>query len=130
MTDYSDDDNDFEDTEAFKLFRNTDPHTSKEAAFLLDTHRARKFVLQVVKDAGIDGITVPEMQRKYPLFTGGTISSRPNELEKEGKIFYTEETRAPFNGEGRQAQIMRAAKYKKFFREDGTRIFPTGTPTK
>ena len=128
MTDYSDDDNDFEDTEAFKLYRHTDPHTSKEAAFLLDTHKARKFVLQVVKEAGIDGLTIPEMQRKYPRFTGGTISSRPNELKKEGKIFYTGETRAPFNGEGRQAQIMRAAKYKKHFREDGTRCFPTGNP--
>ena len=53
----------------------------------MDTHKARKFVLQVVKEAGIDGLTIPEMQRKYPRFTGGTISSRPNELKKEGKIF-------------------------------------------
>ena len=113
-------DDDFQDTEAYKLFRNTDPHTSKEAAFLLDNHKARRFVYQVVKDVGIDGITIPELQKKYPS-TGGTISSRPNELEREGKIFYAGDTRAAFNGKGRQARIMRAAEYKKFFRDDGTR---------
>ena len=117
MTDY---DYDFENCEAFKLFRNTDPSTSKEAAFLIDTKQIGRFVYQVVKDAGIDGITIPEMQRKHAS-TGGTLSSRPNELEKAGKIFYAGDKRTPFNQGGSEGRVMRAAEYKKFFREDGTR---------
>ena len=76
-------------TEAFnKIFRTTDPETSRQAAIIAPVENLRQKVLTMIQEAGEVGITAKEMQRKCPELTGGSISSRPKELEKEGKVFY------------------------------------------
>ena len=83
----------FEDIEPHKLHRSGDVETSKAAAYLVPQGYMRKFVLLKVKEAGSRGITGKELTSKYTEYSHSSISSRPNELEKLGLIFYAGDKR-------------------------------------
>jgi len=78
----------FDDTEPNKLSRTSDPETSKEAAQIAPTGKMRTFVYDLIIKSGAGGITIKEMTRAYPDIQSSSITSRPNELEKDELIFY------------------------------------------
>lgn len=94
--------------QAYQLVRKNAPQTSKDAAHKIANNLSerRKFVLDLIKNAGIEGTTVKQLCRENPETPFSTISARPSELEKLGLIFYNGDTR-----EG--ARVMRAAEYKE-----------------
>ncbi len=96
----------FDDVSPHKLHRKDDPETSKEAAYSLPLSKTRAFVLSLIKDAGVKGITVKEMKRNYPDMGYSTISSRPSELERLNLIFYAGDKR-----DG--SRVIRHIDYKK-----------------
>lgn len=91
-----------------KLARNTDPETSKEAAARVSLRitKMRKFVLDMIKQAGSEGITGKEMTKTHKELSTSSISSRPNELEKMGLVFYKGDKR-----DG--SRVIRDIKYKQ-----------------
>ena len=95
----------FENILPFKLFRKNDPSTSKEAASSAQIGRTRAFVLNIVEEAGPRGTTTKEMTRNHPNIPTSSISSRPNELEKLGLVFYLGDKRD-------KARVIRHIKYK------------------
>lgn len=115
-----DDENDtFDLFEPHKLARADDPDTSKEAANSLegDLSRLRAAVLKAIEDAGMEGLTLKELQLMFSGTTGGTISSRPNELRKQGLVFHVENDK---RGTPRKGNVIRSSKYKIYFiEEDG-----------
>lgn len=119
-----DDENDtFDLFEPHKLARADDPDTSKEAANSLegDLSRLRAAVLKAIEDAGMEGLTLKELQLMFSGTTGGTISSRPNELRKQGLVFHVENDK---RGTPRKGNVIRASKYKKYFREEDGKYYP------
>lgn len=92
---------------AHKLARNEDPQTSKDAAakVSLKITKMRQFVLDLIKQAGAAGITGKEMTRAHLDLSNSSISSRPNELEKMGLVFYKGDKR-----DG--SRVIRAIEYK------------------
>jgi len=78
----------FDDTPAHKLARTTDPQTSKDAATAAPTGKMRKFVFDLINSSGKEGITIKEMTQAHPHIQSSSITSRPNELEKAGHVFY------------------------------------------
>tara|TARA_R110000851_G_scaffold6391_1_gene26029 strand:- start:39 stop:401 length:363 start_codon:yes stop_codon:yes gene_type:complete len=94
--------------EAHKLARRDDAQTSKDAAqkVSLKITKMRQFVLDLINQAGADGITGKEMTRSHLELSTSSISSRPNELEKMGLVFYKGDKR-----DG--SRVIRAIEYKK-----------------
>jgi len=78
----------FDDVEPYKLAKTGDPETSKEAAKIAPTGKMRTFVYDLIIKSGLDGITIKEMTKAYSDIQSSSITSRPNELEKSGLIFY------------------------------------------
>ena len=83
------------DTEAYKLARANDPETSQISARVSMSGKRRELVYREVVNAGGKGITAKEIYEKYRNEIKGqsSISSRPNELEKQGLVFYAGDTR-------------------------------------
>lgn len=104
----------FDKINPYNLFRKEDPATSKQAALKLNVSKKRAFVLGLVQDAGAHGITIKEMTRAHLDMPTSSISSRPNELEKLGLIFYLGDKR-----EG--SRIIRDIKYKAALYEKESR---------
>ena len=96
----------FEDIEPSKLHRSNDVETSRRAAHLVPQGFMRKFVLSLVKEAGAEGLTGKEMTAKHTEYSHSSISSRPNELEKLGLIFYAGDKRE-------NSRVIRHISYKK-----------------
>lgn len=94
-----------DDSSPYKLHRKSDPQTSKEAAYSIPLSKRRVFVLNLIEEAGANGITIREMTKKFPEMPSSSITSRPNELEKLGLIFYAGDKR-----DG--SRIIRHIKYK------------------
>ena len=83
------------DTKAYKLARANHPQTSKNSARVSLSGKRRELVYREVVNAGGKGISAKEIYEKYRNEIKGqsSISSRPNELEKEGLVFYAGDTR-------------------------------------
>ena len=96
----------FENIIPHKLHRKTDPKTIKEAAYSINLSKSRTFVLNLIEEAGAKGITIREMTKRFPEIPSSSITSRPNELEKLGFIFYAGDKR-----DG--SRIIRHIDYKK-----------------
>ena len=119
-----DDENDtFDLFEPHKLARADDPDTSKEAAHSLegDLSKLRAAVLKAIEGAGMEGLTLKELQLMFAGTTGGTISSRPNELRKQGLVFHVEGDK---RGTPRKGNVIRSSKYKNNFREEDGNYYP------
>ena len=95
-----------DDISPHKLHRKTDPKTSKEAAYSINLSKSRTFVLNLIEEAGAKGITIREMTKRFPEMPSSSITSRPNELEKLGFVFYAGDKR-----DG--SRIIRHIDYKK-----------------
>lgn len=93
------------DTEPHKLHRNNDPLTSVEAAYTAPSGKMKKFVLDLIEEAGERGITIKEMVFNNQNLPTSSITSRPNELEKLNLIFYKGDKRD-------NARVIRHIKYK------------------
>lgn len=93
--------------QAYQLVRKNDPQTSRDAAqkMTLKITKMRQFVLDLIKQAGENGITGKEMTRAHLELSNSSISSRPNELEKMGLVFYKGDKR-----DG--SRVIRAIEYK------------------
>ena len=96
----------FDNISPHKLHRKTDPKTSKEAAYSINLSKSRTFVLNLIEEAGAKGITIREMTKRFPEIPSSSITSRPNELEKLGFVFYAGDKR-----DG--SRIIRHIDYKK-----------------
>ena len=96
----------FEDTEQFKLYRENDPETSKAAANSAPTGKMRQFVFDLITKAGENGTTIKEMTASHIHMSTSSISSRPNELEKVGLVFYKGDKRD-------NSRVIRHIKYKE-----------------
>ena len=101
----------FDNQEPYKLARASDPQTSKDAAKTAPTGKMREFVLNLVVLAGKRGITIKEMTKANTHIQSSSITSRPNELEKTGYVFYQGDKR---DGNHR---VIRAAEYDTGRRE-------------
>ena len=96
----------FDDISPHKLHRKDDPETSKEAARTAPLSKRRAFVLNLIEEAGARGVTIREMTKRFPKMPSSSITSRPNELEKLGFIFYAGDKR-----DG--SRVIRHIDYKK-----------------
>jgi len=96
----------FDDVSPHKLHRKDDPETSKEAAHTTPLSKRRAFVLNLIEEAGARGVTIREMTKRFPEMPSSSITSRPNELEKLGFIFYAGDKR-----DG--SRVIRHIDYKK-----------------
>ncbi len=96
----------FDDISPHKLHRKDDPETSKEAARTTPLSKRRAFVLNLIEEAGARGVTIREMTKRFPEMPSSSITSRPNELEKLGFIFYAGDKR-----DG--SRVIRHIDYKK-----------------
>ena len=100
----------FDDTPPHKLSRTSDPQTSKDAATAAPTGKMRKFVFDLINSSGKEGITIKEMTQAHPHIQSSSITSRPNELEKAGHVFY--------RGDKRDGgRVIRSSKYDTGTRE-------------
>ena len=108
------------DFEAHKLRRNTDPDTSHVSAESLELTmtKLRGDVLKEIQKAGMEGLTIKELCRLFPRSTGGTISSRPNELIRMGLCFHVVGDKRKAGGKGKAGNVIRSSKYKDKFREE------------
>jgi hypothetical protein len=108
------------DFEAYKLRRNSDPDTSHEAAESLELTitKLQGDVFKVIEKAGMKGLTIKELCSLLPGTSGGTYSSRPNELIKAKLCFHVVGDKRKAGGKGRAGNVIRASKYKKKFREE------------
>ena len=96
----------FDNISPHKLHRKNDPKTSKEAAYSINLSKSRTFVLNLIEEAGSKGVTIREMTKRFPEMPSSSITSRPNELEKLGFVFYAGDKR-----DG--SRIIRHIDYKK-----------------
>ena len=96
----------FDNISPHKLHRKDDPETSKEAARTAPLSKRRAFVLNLIEEAGARGVTIREMTKRFPEMPSSSITSRPNELEKLGFIFYAGDKR-----DG--SRVIRHIDYKK-----------------
>ena len=96
----------FDDVSPHKLHRKNDPETSKQAARTAPLSKRRAFVLNLIEEAGARGVTIREMTKRFPEMPSSSITSRPNELEKLGFIFYAGDKR-----DG--SRVIRHIDYKK-----------------
>jgi hypothetical protein len=96
----------FDNIEPHKLHRKNDPQTSRDSAYSISLGKTRAFVLGLIEEAGVGGITIRDMIKKFPEISPSSISSRPNELEKLNLIFYLGDKR---NG----SRVIRHIKYKR-----------------
>ena len=96
----------FDDVSPHKLHRKNDPETSKEAARTAPLSKRRAFVLNLIEEAGVRGVTIREMTKRFPEMPSSSITSRPNELEKLGFVFYAGDKR-----DG--SRVIRHIDYKK-----------------
>ena len=99
-------------TPGYKLARRDDPDTSKDAADTVagKLGKMQTYVLSLVEEAGAKGITTKEMQLAHPEKRPSSLSSRPNELEKKGLVFYAGDKRSG-------ARVIRLIKYKNQMQE-------------
>ena len=70
------------------IARRTDPQTSYDAAAKAPTGKMRQFVFDLIEQSGPDGTTIKEMVAANPDIQASSITSRPNELEKQGLVHY------------------------------------------
>ena len=78
----------FRDTPPFRIARTDDPQTSKDAAAIAPTGKMRNLVYDLIVAAGKNGTTIKEMVKANPDIQASSITSRPNELEKQGLVGY------------------------------------------
>jgi len=93
-------------TPGYKLARRDDPDTSKDAADSVagKLGKMQQYVLSLIEEAGERGTTIKELQLSHPEKRPSSLSSRPNELEKKGLVFY--------DGKRDGCRVIKLIKYK------------------
>lgn len=96
----------FADTPVYKLHRQDNPDTSKEAAKKVESGELKKLVYDTLVEAGENGMTMGEVCEAtgVPL---NSLSPRSAPLEREGLIFYRGDRR-----DG--SRVMRTVNHMKF----------------
>jgi anaerobic selenocysteine-containing dehydrogenase len=115
---YDDDDDDFENADPHTLARTTDPDTSKEAAYSALTGKLQKIAYNYILASGANGMTIRELEDKYGRgrnVRGGSMSARPNDLEKKGLIFYLGDRRG-------RSRVMRVKEWEGKLKLDGEKV--------
>ena len=107
---YDGEDDDFENADPHTLARTTDPDTSKEAAYAALTGKLQKIAYTYIL----------ELEDKYGRgrnVRGGSMSARPNDLEKKGLIFYLGDRRG-------RSRVMRVKEWQGKLKLDGEKVVP------
>lgn len=78
--------NDLFETPAYKLYRNTDPQTSKEAAESLGVSEMEAIVLQTIKEFGAAGAISDQVVNALPHYRYSTITARYKQLKEKGLV--------------------------------------------
>ena len=110
----------FEDADPHTLARITDPDTSKEAAYAVLTGKLQKIAYNYILASGANGMTIRELEDKYGRgrnVRGGSMSARPNDLEKKGLIFYLGDRRG-------KSRVMRTKEWEGKLKFDGVKVTP------
>ena len=74
------------DTPAYKLYRNTDPQTSKEAAESLGVSEMEAIVLQTIREFGAAGAISDQVVNALPHYRYSTITARYKQLKEKGLV--------------------------------------------
>ena len=117
---YDGEDDDFENADPHTLARTTDPDTSKEAAYAALTGKLQKIAYTYILALGPNGMTIRELEDKYGRgrnVRGGSMSARPNDLEKKGLIFYLGDRRG-------RSRVMRVKEWEGKLKLDGEKVVP------
>ena len=104
--------NDLFDTPAYKLYRKTDPETSREAAESLGVSDMEAVVASIIREFGETGAISDQVVDALPHLRYSTITARYKQLKEKGIICIDE--RKQKAASGRQQHIMW---HKDFYRE-------------
>jgi len=99
-----------ENQNAYKMRRNSDPQTSKDAAISLDPTKLEKEVLNAVRHFGESGATMDQVDDVLPKLRIGSISPRFRPLIEKGFIKVDDRTRKGLYS-NRQQRIHWATEY-------------------
>ena len=101
-----------ENQNAYKMRRNTDPQTSKNAAISLDPTKMEKIVLEAVSQFREQGATMSEIDRMLVTIPLTSISPRFKPLIEKGFIKVDDRTRKGMYS-NKQQRIHWATEYYK-----------------
>ena len=99
-----------ENKDAYKMRRNTDPETSKNAAISLDPNKLEKIVLEAVSQFREQGATMSEIERMLVTIHPASITPRFKPLIEKGFIKVDDRTRKSVRS-NRQQRIHWATEY-------------------
>ena len=101
-----------ENQNAYKMRRNSDPQTSKDAAISLDPTKLEKIVLEAVSQFREQGATMSEIERMLVTIHPASITPRFKPLIEKGLIKTDNRTRKSVRS-NRQQRIHWATEYYK-----------------
>ena len=103
-----------ENKDAYKMRRNSDPQTSKDAAISIDPTKLEKIVLEAVSQFREQGATMSEIERMLVTIHPASITPRFRPLIEKGLIKTDNRTRKSVRS-NRQQRIHWAS---EFYNED------------
>ena len=101
-----------ENQNAYKMRRNSDPQTSKDAAISIDPTKLEKIVLEAVSHFREQGATMSEIERMLVTIHPASITPRFKPLIEKGLIKVDDRTRKSVRS-NRQQRIHWVAEYYK-----------------
>jgi len=101
-----------ENQNAYKMRRNSDPQTSKDAAISIDPTRLESLVLDAIRHFGESGATMDEVDRVLPDVRASSISPRFKPLMEKGFVIGDGRTRKAIYS-NKQQRILWAVEFYK-----------------
>ena len=74
------------ETPAYKLYRNTDPQTSREAAESLGVSEMESIVAETIRSFGAAGCISDQVVNALPQYRYSTITARYKQLKEKGIV--------------------------------------------
>tara|TARA_R110000824_G_scaffold399542_1_gene605136 strand:+ start:2009 stop:2338 length:330 start_codon:yes stop_codon:yes gene_type:complete len=92
--------NDLFDTPAYKLYRQTDPQTSREAAQSLEVSAMERTVAEAIKGFRAAGCISDQVLDALPQHRYSTVTARYKQLKEKGIIFVDDRKAKGASGRG------------------------------
>ena len=92
--------NDLFDTPAYKLYRQTDPQTSREAAQSLEVSAMERTVAEAIKGFRAAGCISDQVLDALPQHRYSTVTARYKQLKEKGIIFVDDRKAKGVSGRG------------------------------
>lgn len=86
--------------QAYKMYRTSDPVTSKEAAESLDVNAMERIVLQAIESFGADGCISDQVQDKLAGYGYSTVTARYKPLKEKGLVIVDDRKKKGRSGRG------------------------------